>query len=136
MTDHVKIGQSLHYFNPSILQKIGWTDGYGGRQAGPYHAVCINNLGNGLTLLAYFPGMTPIQLDAIPFEDDGQVKDKGYWTWPDALAKGRFLKARERDAAEEAALSAPATAVEAPVGSESGLDPRSVAAVASGAPLA
>jgi hypothetical protein len=135
MTSHVKIGQSLHYFNPAIQQKIGWTDGYGGRGAGPYHCVCINNLGSGLTLLVYFPGMTPMQLDAIPFEDDPQLKDKGYWVWADPLAKGRFLKARERDAEEEKALAGIPAPAQAPVNSESGLDPRKVDPVASGAAL-
>lgn len=137
MTSHVKIGQSLHYFNQGILQRIGWTDGYGGRGAGPYHAVCINNLGSGLTLLVYLPGVTPIEQVQVPFEDDPQVKDKGYWTWADPLAKGKFLKARERDAEEEAALAAadqPAP-VEEQVKSQSGLDPRSVPTIASGAPV-
>lgn len=138
MTQHVRIGQPLHYYNPGIIQRIGWIDGYGGRGAGPYHAVCTNNLGNGLTLLVFLPGVTPIEQVQVPFEDDPTVKDKGYWAFPDHLAKARFIKAREAAAAEEAALAKadkPADPVETPVKSQSGLDPRTVPSAASGAPL-
>lgn len=137
MTQHVRIGQPLHYYNPGIVQRIGWTDGYGGRGNGPYHAICINNLGNGLTLLVFLPGVTPIEQVQVPFEDDPSVKDKGYWAFPDPLAKARFVKARDAAAAEEAALSKAdkPVAVEVEVKSQSGLDPRSVPSAASGAPL-
>ena len=72
-TDHVpgkpRIGTFVDYFNPRILQKIGFTEGYGKRYDGPYAALVTNNIGNGVVLHVFLPGVTPIEIADVPHHD-------------------------------------------------------------------
>lgn len=100
MIDHVAgkphIGTFVHYFNPKILQKIGFTDGYGGRREGPYAALVVNDVGQGLTLRVYLPGVSSMEFDAVPHADEvGQNvadREKGYWDWRQAVDAARAAK--------------------------------------------
>jgi hypothetical protein len=102
MVDHVagkpRIGAVVHYFNPKIITRVGWTLGYGGRAAGPYVAIVTNNLGDGLSLYILFPGIIPVSLDAVVYEDAVTDKtEKGYWTWAQPIDAARAAKEAKPD---------------------------------------
>lgn len=108
MTDHVRgkprIGTFVDYYNPLLMQKIGFTEGYGKRGAGPYAAVVSNNLGNGCTLLIHFPGVTPVELESVPHKDKAPAivnhdgtnhpaqNGNGYWDWQNQAQAMRAAK--------------------------------------------
>lgn len=100
------LGQEVHYYNPEILTRIGWTKGYGGRGAGPYHARVVNDLGSMPTLRVYFPGVQSMEFENVK-EGEPLGKGMGYWEWPSAAAKARAAK-QENDDARAAAEAAKA----------------------------
>ena len=108
MSNHPRVGTDVYYYNPNIIQRVGLITGYGGRGAGPYAAKVTNNAGPGVSLVLFFPGLLPMTLDAVPFEDDAKTldKDKGYWAFHDPLAKDRYLKARAKETADAEAAQA------------------------------
>lgn len=107
-TEHVpgkpRIGTYVDYFNPRLMQRIGFTEGYGKRYDGPYAALVTNNLGNGLTLLVHMPSVTPMELTAVPHKDkalafvaqDGTnhpaANGNGYWDWQSPTQAARAAK--------------------------------------------
>lgn len=99
------VGTPVHYYNASIIQRVGQIKGYGGRADGPYAAVITNNLGQGCTLLVYFPGMgAGIEVNKVPYQDDPVIeKNLGHWALPTNVAKARFTKEREDHNARELA---------------------------------
>lgn len=108
MTDHVRgkprVGTFVDYFNPLLMQRIGFTEGYGKRGAGPYAAVVSNNIGSGLTLLVHFPGVTPMEFEAVPHKDKAPAlvntdgtnhpaqNGNGYWDWQTPIQAARAAK--------------------------------------------
>lgn len=87
------IGKSVHFYDPSLIGRIGRIRGYGDRGIGPYHAVVVNDLGAGLELQIFFPEQSVnTQLRAVPHKDDAK-NDKPYWEWADPMAKARAAKA-------------------------------------------
>jgi hypothetical protein len=107
-TEHVRgkprIGTYVDYFNPRLMQRIGFTEGYGKRYDGPYAALVTNNLGNGLTLLAHLPGVAPMELAAVPHKDKAPAyvsqdgtnhpaqNGNGYWDWQNQAQAMRAAK--------------------------------------------
>ena len=117
-TDHVPgkphIGSFVNYFNPRLMQRIGFTEGYGKRYDGPYAALVINNLGNGCVLLVYLPGVTPMEIVDVPYKDNAPTfvstdgtnhpaqGSNGYWDWriaADTARAAKELKGEETTAA-------------------------------------
>ena len=108
MTDHVpgkpRIGSFVDYYNPRLTQRIGFTEGYGKRYDGPYAALVINNLGAGCVLLVYLPGVTPMELEAVPHKDKAPTftstdgtnhpasAGNGYWEWQTGVQAARAAK--------------------------------------------
>lgn len=112
MTAKPEVGEVVHYFDPKIVQRIGWTEGFGKRGKGPYAAIVSNDLGNGLSLLVLFPGVGGHQTENVagPESDHG---DKPYWDFRNASQKARAQKAfNEREAAKAEAEAAAAAAAE------------------------
>lgn len=95
MTEHVPgkphVGQTVYYFSPKLTTISFSPTGYGGRREGPYAAIVTNNLGHGLSLVVLFPGMAPLNFDAIPHKDDA-TGDKAYWDWRSPLEAARAAK--------------------------------------------
>lgn len=89
------VGRIVHYYDPKIVQKIGWPDGYGGRGAGPYAAIVTNDVGSGLSLLILFPQAGPLAQDAVP-EKPEVDSEKAYWTWPTSIEKARAAREVEK----------------------------------------
>lgn len=87
-----RIGKFVDYFNPKLMQRIGYTQGYGERAEGPYAALVVNNLGDGLTLLVYLPGVTPMEMKVVPYAEEPRKGDEGYWEWQTSLEKARAAK--------------------------------------------
>ena len=108
MTDHVpgkpRIGTFVDYYNPRLMQRIGFTEGYGKRYDGPYAALVINNLGSGCVLLVYLPGVTPMEIVDVPHKDKAPAfvstdgtnhpasNGNGYWDWQNQAAAMRAAK--------------------------------------------
>ena len=108
MTDHVpgkpRVGTYVDYYNRRITQRTGWTNGYGKRYEGPYAALVTNNLGAGCTLYIHFPGVIPVELEAVPHKDKAPVfvavdgtnqpvsAGNGYWDWQNQAAAMRAAK--------------------------------------------
>lgn len=89
-----KIGAAVHYFDPKIITKIGYTDGYGRRGIGPYHAVVINDEGPGLHLQLFLPDVGHLQSKDVLHKDaEGRKADAPYWDWTDAMARARAARA-------------------------------------------
>jgi hypothetical protein len=85
MTVKPKVGEFVHYFCPQQLGKVGLSNGYGGRGEGPYAALVTNEIGSGLTLSVFFPGISPLEVVGVEHEtaaEVGSAKDKGYWRYP------------------------------------------------------
>jgi hypothetical protein len=107
-TDHVpgkpRIGTFVDYFNPRLMQRIGFTEGYAGRQEGPYAALVTNNIGDGCTLAVHLPGVQPMELAAVPHKDKAPAfvstdgtnhpasNGNGYWDWQTPLHAARAAK--------------------------------------------
>lgn len=92
------VGRIVHYFNPAILGRVGLNLGYDGRGEGPYAALVVNDIGAGLSLLVFFPGLTPIPVSGVPHLDDIElVKDKGHWDWPKQVAPEPVAALAEAD---------------------------------------
>lgn len=113
-TEHVpgkpRVGTFVHYYNPRLMQRIGFTEGYGKRYDGPYAALVTNNIGDGLVLHVFLPGVTPMELASVPHKDkapafvsqDGTnhpgASGNGYWEWQSqtqAARAGKELKDHE-----------------------------------------
>ena len=108
MVDHVpgkpRIGTFVDYYNPRLMQRIGFTEGYGKRYDGPYAALVTNNLGHGLTLRIYFPGVSSVELESVPHKEkapehvtgDGTnhpaQNGNGYWDWQSPIQAARAAK--------------------------------------------
>lgn len=87
------LGKAVHYYDPNITDRIGRRMGYGGRGAGPYHAVVTNDIGAGVELFVFFPETPGHALQAVSHKDDARPVGKGYWDWTDSMAKARAAKA-------------------------------------------
>lgn len=108
MTDHIpgkpRVGTFVDYFNPRLMQRIGWTEGYGKRFDGPYAALVTNNLGDGLVLMVFMPDAAPAQVVSVPHKDkapafvstDGTnhpaANGNGYWDWQNPTQAARAAK--------------------------------------------
>lgn len=108
MTDHVpgkpRIGTFVDYYDPRLMQRIGMTEGAGGRFDGPYAALVTNNLGDGLVLMVYMPGWAPAERTSVPHKDkapafvsqDGTNHPaqtlNGYWDWQTPIHAARAAK--------------------------------------------
>ena len=107
-TEHVpgkpRVGTFVDYFNPRLMQRIGFVEGYGKRFDGPYAALVTNNLGNGIVLLAYLPGVAPMEMVDVPFKDNAPAfvsqdgtnhpasNGNGYWDWQSPTQAARAAK--------------------------------------------
>ena len=108
MTDHVpgkpRIGTFVDYYNPRLMQRIGFIEGYGKRYEGPYAALVTNNVGDGLTITVFMPDVAPMELKAVPHKDkapafvsqDGTnhpaATGNGYWDWQTPIQAARAAK--------------------------------------------
>lgn len=105
-----RVGTFVDYYNPQLAQRIGFIEGYGGRYDGPYAALVTNNIGDGLTILAYLPGVTPMEFRSVPHKDNAPAfvatdgtnhpgaSGNGYWDWQNfaqAMAAAKELKRAE-----------------------------------------
>ena len=107
-TEHVpgkpRVGTFVDYFNPRLMQRIGFVEGYGKRFDGPYAALVTNNLGNGCVLLAYLPGVAPMEMVDVPYKDNAPAfvsqdgtnhpasNGNGYWDWQSPTQAARAAK--------------------------------------------
>ncbi len=99
-----RIGTFVDYFNPRLMQRIGFTEGYGKRFDGPYAALVTNNLGNGCVLLVHLPGVTPMEIVDVPHKDKAPAfvstdgtnhpasAGNGYWDWQTGVQAARAAK--------------------------------------------
>lgn len=107
-TEHVPgkphVGTFVAYYSPQLMQRIGFTEGYGGRYEGPYAALVTNEIGAGCTLLVFLPGVAPVELSAVPHKDEAPAfvesdgtnrpapSQKGYWDWQTGTQAARAAK--------------------------------------------
>lgn len=107
-TEHVpgkpRVGAFVNYYNPRLMQRIGFTEGYGKRYDGPYAALVTNNLGDGLVLHVFLPGVTPMELASVPHKDKAPAfvstdgtnhpasNGNGYWDWQSQTQAARAAK--------------------------------------------
>lgn len=107
-TEHVpgkpRVGAFVNYYNPRLMQRIGFTEGYGKRYDGPYAALVTNNLGDGLVLQVFLPGVVPMEIVAVPHKEkapkfasqDGtnhpNASGNGYWEWLSSAQAARAAK--------------------------------------------
>lgn len=109
-TDHVpgkpRVGSFVNYFNPRLTQRIGFIEGYGKRFDGPYAALVTNNIGAGVVLTIFLPGVAPMEIADVPYKDEAPTfvrtdgtnhsstaaEGKGYWDWQSPTAGARAAK--------------------------------------------
>lgn len=107
-TDHVpgkpRVGTFVDYFNPQLMQRVGFTEGFGKRYDGPYAAIVANNLGDGLVLKVFPPGIDAMEFADVPHKDrapafvalDGTnhpaSNGNGYWDWQSPIHAARAAK--------------------------------------------
>ena len=97
------LGEQIHYYDPSLLKKVGFGRGYDGRKDGPYLAIVTNDIGAGLALLLCLPMTPPFSVRVLYNKDDTKRRpDDPYWEWTSALQKARAQK-RADGKTEEAA---------------------------------
>ena len=93
-----RVGETVDFYDPKLVDRIGFAGGYSGRGIGPYVAIVTNDLGDGLTLFLLLP-MTPGHcVEKIKHKDDA-VNDQPYWDWIDPLQKARAVKRLPKEAA-------------------------------------
>ncbi len=97
-TDHVpgkpRIGTYVDYYNPRLMQRIGFTEGYGKRYDGPYAALVTNHL----------PEVAPMEIRDVPHKDKAPAyatldgtnhpgqSGNGYWDWQTNVQAARAAK--------------------------------------------
>lgn len=107
-----RVGTFVDYFNPLLMQRIGFTEGYGRRYDGPYAALVTNNLGDGCVLCVHLPGVTPMELADVPHKDKAPAfvsvdgtnhpasNGNGYWDWQMPIHAARAAKELSRGEAD------------------------------------
>lgn len=111
-----RLGEQVHFFDPKIVGKVGWTTGFRGRGNGPYLAIVTNETSPGkqgrLDLAILMPqagGGVQFVVD-VPYNPEGEdgttatdvPRDSSYWDFADDLAKARAVKRADRKPAEAA----------------------------------
>lgn len=99
-----RVGSFVDYFNPRLTQRIGFIEGYGKRYDGPYAALVVNNIGDGVVLKVFLPGVDPMELSAVPHKDKAPAfvaqdgtnhpasNGNGYWDWQTGVQAARAAK--------------------------------------------
>lgn len=116
-----RIGTFVDYYNPRLMQRIGFTEGYGKRYDGPYAAVVTNNIGDGLVLMVYLPNVAPMELAAVPHKDNAPAyvstdgtnhpasNGNGYWDWQTPIQAARAAKEVKDAQADNGSAGGPAS---------------------------
>lgn len=90
------VGEIVHFYDPPLLKRMGFHEGYGRRGIGPYAALVVNDLGTGLELQVFFPQLQPTFTQSkIPEKSEGT--EKPYWDWTSAIQKARAQKRLKED---------------------------------------
>lgn len=99
MTDlKPNIGEIVHFYDPHLPSRIGFANGYGGRGAGPYPGIVVNDRDGGLDLFVMYPDrQPPITQEKVRVrpEDADLAKEavpKAYWDWTSNTQKARASK--------------------------------------------
>lgn len=89
------LGEQVHYFDPKVTTRIGWTNGYANRNEGPYLAFVTNdNCGAGFVdLTVFLPGVPPFIVNRVPGPDAVRTAEQVYWDWKNPAQKARASKA-------------------------------------------
>ena len=93
-----KLGDFVHYFDPRILSRIGWTQGYADRNAGPYIALVTNEncTGGRVDLTVFLPGVPPFIINKVAGPETDKTADEVYWGWKDPAQKARATSSSAR----------------------------------------
>jgi hypothetical protein len=92
------IGEFVHFYDPHLVMRVGFAEGYGGRGVGPYAAIVVNDQDSGLDLHVLYPAKQPAFVQDKVRErpaDDVLAKEavpKPYWDWTNASQKARAVK--------------------------------------------
>lgn len=89
------IGEFVHYFDPKVLSRIGWTQGYANRNEGPYIALVTNdNCGGGrVDLTVFLPGVPPFIVNKVAGPDTAKTETEVYWAFKNGAQKARASRA-------------------------------------------
>ena len=91
-----RVGETVDFYDPKLVDRIGFAEGYSGRGAGPYAAVVVNDNGPGLDLFVIYPAKQPpfVQEKVIekPEKEPAHAELKPYWDWNSAAQKARAAK--------------------------------------------
>lgn len=98
------LGEQVHYYDPSLVKKVGYNRGHGGRKDGPYLAWVTNDIGVGISILLAFPDYPPFTIGKLRGKDEVVAgRDEPYWDWTNPLQKARAQKRSDEKPAEPAA---------------------------------
>lgn len=103
------VGEVVYFYDPDLINKIGFAEGYGGRGIGPYAALVVNDHDGGVDLYVLYPAKQPAFVqDKVRFKpDDAEIAKEAhprpFWEWTNASQKARAAKrAAEAEAAKPA----------------------------------
>lgn len=92
------ITEMVHFYDPHLVSRIGFAEGYGGMGKGPYAAVVVNNQSEGLDLFVFYPAKQPAFVqEKVRFRpsDEDLAKEavpKPYWDWTSPTQAARAAK--------------------------------------------
>lgn len=96
MVDHVPgkphVGSIVYFYNSMLLTGVGMGTGHEGRGEGPYPALVSNDIGDGLSLAVFFPGIV-FHARQVPHKDSpNSQSSNGYWDWRTPVEAARAAK--------------------------------------------
>lgn len=92
------VGEIVHFYDPHLVSRIGFAEGYGGRGKGPYAAIVVNDKPEGLDLFVYYPAKQPgfvqEKVRVEPTDEDlaKEAVPKPYWSWLNPAQKARAVQ--------------------------------------------
>jgi hypothetical protein len=97
-----QVGETVYFYDPELIKKIGFGGGYGNRKDGPYAAIVANDLGPGLDLFIIYPERQPAfvreKVPERPADADKEPPTTAYWTWLNNAQKARAVQRAKEDA--------------------------------------
>ena len=99
------VGETVHFYDPELVKRIGFHNGYAMRGAGPYAGLVVNDNrpSDELDVYVFYPDLQPafVREKTKGKTEEGEPT-KAYWDYINLAQKARAAKAH---LAKEASMS-------------------------------
>lgn len=91
-----RVGDPIDFYDPELVKKIGFHNGYGMRGAGPYAGIVVNDNRpvDELDIYVFYPDLQPAFVrEKVKCKPEEGEPVKAYWDFRDPAQKMRAVKA-------------------------------------------